>query len=98
MQTTKYYKLRIGSEIGILVEFILNAFKRLTVSMSTEIVILAIALLLFISVGILCELAILPDVYVLVSPHDKWGQRYTSGSTFIKIIEPFTCHHISMPK
>ena len=52
MQTTKYYKLRIGSEIGILLEFFLNAFKCLTVSISTEIVILAIAPLLFISVGI----------------------------------------------
>ena len=41
MQTTKYYKLRIGSEIGILLEFFLNAFKCLTVSISTEIVILA---------------------------------------------------------
>ena len=96
MQTTKYYKLRIGSEIGILLEFLLNAFKYLTVSISTEIVILAIAPLLFISVGIFCELAILPDVYVLVSPQEKWGQIYTSGSTFIKNIE--TCHHISMPK
>ena len=96
MQTTKYYKLRIGSEIGILLEFFLNAFKYLTVSISTEIVILAIAPLLFISVGIFCELAILPDVYVLVSPQEKWGQIYTSGSTFIKNIE--TCHHISMPK
>ena len=54
MQTTKYYKLRIGSEIGILLEFFLNAFKYLTVSISTEIVILAIAPLLFISVGIFC--------------------------------------------
>ena len=96
MQTTKYYKLRIGSEIGILLEFFLNAFKYLTVSISTEIVILAIAPLLFISVGIFCELAVLPDVYVLVSPQEKWGQIYTSGSTFIKNIE--TCHHISMPK
>ena len=75
----KYYQLRIRSEIGILLEIILNAFKCLTVSLSTEILILAIAPLSFISVSILCELAKLPDVYILLSPQEEevhpssWG-------------------------
>ena len=39
----KYYQLRIRSEIGISLEITLNAFKYLTVPLSTEILILAIA-------------------------------------------------------
>ena len=52
----KYYLLRRRSEIGILLEIILNAFKCLTVSLSTEILILDKAPLFFISVCILYEL------------------------------------------
>ena len=89
----KYYQNRIRSEIGILLEIILNTFEHSTVSLSTEILILAIAPLSFISVGILCEFAMLPNMYILLR-----GQMYTSGSIFIKYIEPFTCHYISMPR
>ena len=47
---------------------ILNAFKCLTVSPSIQIIVLAIASLSFISVSFLCEFAMLPVVYVLMSP------------------------------
>ena len=52
-------------------EIILNAFKRLVVSFSNEILILAIAPLSFISIGSLCEFAILLDVYILLSPQEE---------------------------
>ena len=71
------------SEIAISLEMILNAFKRFTVSLSTEILILAIAPLSFISVGIHCELAMLPKVYILLSPQKEevhsstWVDRCT---------------------
>ena len=62
------------------------------------ILILAIALLLFISVSILCKSAMLPDVKILQSPQEEevhsWSlreQMYTSGSTFIKKIKSFVC-------
>ena len=70
-------------EIGILLKIILNVIKRSTVSLSTENLILAIAPLSFISVAILCEFAILPDVYILLSPQEEearsssWGDRCT---------------------
>ena len=69
MQATKIL-FRIRSEIGILLEIILNAFKHFTVSLSTEILILSIASLSFISVGSLSELAMLSDVYILQSPQE----------------------------
>ena len=47
MQTTNILSAGITSEIGISLEIILNAFKCLTVSLSTEILILAIAPLSF---------------------------------------------------
>ena len=59
---------------------ILNAFN---VSLSTQILILAILPLLFISVSIFCEFAMLPDVYILLSPQEEevhsssWGNRCT---------------------
>ena len=79
----KYYQLRIRSEIGISLEIILNAFKCLTVSLSIEI--LANSAILLISVNVLCELAMLPDVYflLLLSPQEEevhsssWGDRCT---------------------
>ena len=100
------YQIKI-SGISILLEIILNAFKCLTVSLSTEILILAIAPpISFISISILYKLATLPDLYILLSLQKKEmhilfflrGQMYTSGSTFIKNVEPFTCHHICMPR
>ena len=39
---------------------------------------------MFISVGISCEFAMIPDVYILAY----------FGSTFIKKIKIFTCHYI----
>ena len=41
------------------------------IRLSAQILILAIASLLFISVSILCELAMLPDVYILLSPQEE---------------------------
>ena len=69
----KYYQLTVKSEIGILLEIILNAFKCLTVSLSTETFVLAMVQLLWISVSILCELAMLPDVYILLFPQEEEG-------------------------
>ena len=59
------------SKIGISLEIILNDFKCLTVSLSTEILILAIVQVSLILVSILCELAMLPDVYILLSPQEE---------------------------
>ena len=79
----KYYQLRIRSEIGISLEIILNAFKRLTVLLSTEILISAMVPVSFISVGSLFELAMLSDVYILLSTQEEevhtssWGDRRT---------------------
>ena len=92
------------SEITFSLEIILNAFKCLTVSLSTEILISPIAQLPFISVGILCEIDMLLDVYIVLSPQEEevyyssWGEMYTSGSTVIKNIKPFTWHYISMSR
>ena len=52
-------QLRIRSGIWILLEIIPNVFKCLTVLLSTQILNMTIALLLFISVSILCEFAML---------------------------------------
>ena len=54
-----------------MLEMILNAFKCLTVSRSTKILFSAIAPLSFISGVILCKLAMLPDVYILLSPQEE---------------------------
>ena len=57
-----------------------KCFHCLTESLSTQILILAIAPLLFISVSVLSEFTILPDVYILPSPQvhsSSWGDRCT---------------------
>ena len=59
----------------------------------------------FVYFSILCEFAILLDVYIhFTVPSGRRGavfflckQMYTSGSTFIKKIKPFVCYYISMP-
>ena len=53
----------------------LNAFY---ITCSTKILVLAIAPFLFILVGVLCEFAMVPGVYILLSPHENEVQ-YTSG-------------------
>ena len=100
----KNYQLRIN-EIGVSLEIILNAFKCLTVSLSFEMLILAIALFSFILVSILCELAMLPDVYIVLSLRKKrWTflaeekDIHIWRSIFIIKIEPFIYHYISMPR
>ena len=80
----KYYQLRIRSETDISLEIILNAFNWWTVSLSTEILILAMSSILLISVSILCELVMLPDVYISLSPQKEevhsssWDDRCLS--------------------
>ena len=73
------------------------------VSLSTQILILIIAPLSFISVSILCEYAMLPDVYILLSPQEEevhwfsWGNRCTHlAALSSKKIKHFACHYISM--
>ena len=73
------YQLKI-SEIGISLEIILNTFKRLAVSLSTEILILGIAPLSLISVSILCELAMRPDVYILLFPQEEEVHSSSRGN------------------
>ena len=61
--------------------FARNYSKCLTVSFSTEILILAIVSLSFISVCILCEFAMLLDVYILLHPQEE--EVHPSGSTHL---------------
>ena len=68
MQKTKVLSIR--SETGISLEITLYAFKYLAVPLSTEILILPIVTLL-ISVSILYELGMLPEVYILLSPKEE---------------------------
>ena len=74
---------RIRSETGISLEIILNVFKCLAVSLSTQIFILAIAPLSFISVSIFCEFAMLPDVYILLAAHPS--KRLNPSSAVILV-------------
>ena len=101
----KYYQLRIRSEIGNLLEIILNAFKCLTISLSTEILILAnSATFVDFSYYPLWTCYAARCVHFTVPSGRRGalfflrGQMYTSGSTFIKKIEPFIYHYISMPR
>ena len=55
----KYYQHRKSRITGISLEIILIVFEYLVVSLS------------FISVSILCEFAMLPDVYILLSPEEE---------------------------
>ena len=50
--------------------------------------------ILLISVGVLCEFAMLPEEEV----HFLKGQMHISGSKFIREIEPFVFHYITVPK
>ena len=65
----KYNPYRI-KEVGISLEIILNAFKCLTLSISSKILVLAIVPLLFISVSILCKVS-MSNVYILLSPQEE---------------------------
>ena len=67
----KYHQLRTRSEICILLEIVPHAVKYLTVLLSTQIFISAIAPHLFISVSILCEFAMLPEMYLLLFPQEE---------------------------
>ena len=79
----KYHQNIIRCKFSISLEIILNVFKYLTVSFSTKIITLTIALLLFISHSILCEFAMVPFVYLLLSLHEEevhsssWVDRCT---------------------
>ena len=83
-----------------------QAFKCWTVSLSTQILILTIAPLSFISGINLCESAILPDLYLhFTVPSGRRGAlfflkglMYTYRSTFVRKTKPFFCHYISMPR
>ena len=83
------------SEIDISLEIILNVLKCLTLSLSSQILTLAAVPFLFISVSILYEFAMLPDVYILLSSQEE--KAHSSGIALIKKIEPFVCHYINMP-
>ena len=78
MQTTTIS----STSVCISLEIIINVSKCLTQSLSAQILILAIALLFFISVSILREFAMLPGD-ILLSPQEEevhsssWGDRCT---------------------
>ena len=85
----KYHQHRIRSKTGISLEIILNVFKCLIVSLgSTKTLTLATAPLLFLLVGVLsvCEFAMVPGVYILLSPQEEevhsssWGHRCTHSA------------------
>ena len=57
----------------------------MTVSLSTQILIFAIALLLFISVSVPYEYVTLPDVYILLSPHEEEVHSSSSGNRCIHL-------------
>ena len=80
----KHHQLRIRSEIFISQEIILNAFNVLQYHFDTQIDILAIMSLSFISIKILYEFAMLPNVYILLFHQQEeevysssWGNRCT---------------------
>ena len=83
MQTTKTSSIRIRSEKFNVWQYYF------------QILIWAIALLSFISVSILCEFAILPDVYILLYPQEEkvvsssWGNKCTDlAAHSSKILNP----------
>ena len=65
---------------------------------------LAIAPFLFILVGILYEFAMVPGVYILLSPQEEEtsfflrAQMYTFSSTSLKKIQTFVWHRLTKPK
>ena len=90
----KYYQLRIKSEIGILLEIIRHAFKCLTVPLSTEILILTIALLSFISLSILWTCYAVRCVTFYCSLRKKTSTLLPEGTDvhiWKHIYQPFTC-------
>ena len=88
-----YYQVRVRNETGISLEIILNVSKFLAVSLFTKILILSIT-----------PLSFARCVHFTVTSGRRRallflrGQMYISGSTFIKNIENFTWHYISMPR
>ena len=69
----------------------------------TKILTLAIAPFLSISIGVLCEFAMVLDVYILLSPQEVKsfllrGQMYTSVSKFIKRFYIFAFQNITIPR
>ena len=75
----KHHQLRIRSETFILLEVILNTFNVWQYHFWLK-SLFAIVLLLFISVCILCEFAILVDVYILLSPQEEEVHSSSCGN------------------
>ena len=69
------------------------------ITCSTKILTLAIAPFLFISVGVICEFAMVPHVYILLSPQEE--EVYTlffmraQTCTFSSTFKPLRFKHIS---
>ena len=75
---TKFWQIFI--QIFILLEIILNIFNVWQYYFRLKILILAIVPLLFISVCILCEFAMLLDVYILLSPQEEEVHSSSCGN------------------
>ena len=66
-----------------------------SVTCSTKILTFAIAPFLFIFVGMICEFAMVPEVYILLSPQEEEVHFLPEG-TDVHI--HVTMHHVTMPK
>ena len=69
-----------------------------SISCSTKILTLVIPPFLFILVGVLCEFAILPGMYILFTLIFLRAKMYTFNCTFIKEIQTFVCHYSFMSR
>ena len=70
---------------------------------STKILTLAAVPFLLILVGVLCEFAMVPDMYIWLTPKEgalffPMGHMYKFGTTFIKKIWTFVYHYIFMSR
>ena len=64
--SSKYHQYGIRSEIDISLEIILIVFNVFNINFSTKVFTSVTAAFSFISVGIPCEFAMVPDVYILL--------------------------------
>ena len=83
----KYHQFRIRGEICISLEIVLNPVNNIRFHRNPHFGYIAI-FIYFMSTF----------YYLLRNNFFLRGQMYTAGSTFIKKIEPFVCHYISMPR
>ena len=79
------WELRMRNEIFILLEIILNAFNvwQYLFTLKSKI---SYSATLFTSVNILCEFAMLPDVYILSSPQEEEVHSSSGGDRCMQLV------------